>query len=34
MKQGEVINLGKHRLMCGDVTNPDDETRQLNIWED
>lgn len=29
MKQGEVINLGKHRLMCGDVTNPDDVAKLM-----
>jgi len=30
IKRGEIWQLGEHRLMCGDSTNPDDVARLMN----
>lgn len=30
MKHGEIIQLGRHRLMCGDATNKDDVMRLID----
>lgn len=29
LEQGEVIQLGRHRLMCGDSSNPEDLEKLL-----
>ena len=30
MKYGDIIELGQHRLMCGDATNRDDVMRLID----